>query len=354
MSTNTPNDIQTEANVTVQVEGSNRDDDQPAEKPLAGTILVVVGFALGGFILLFDYFPLNDPYLKTTPFQLYALAVISQTVFWAVAVGSMWRSSKSLLGLFEDHKTEVILWCILFLILLYSSKYFAVSCPVYSFRHHGLKTNLLTFFGGTVAIMAGIVSILVNIGLRELLTSRSQAEAIEKENADSQLVTRYLQLRSCLLHSLSVVGIMLGLVAVAQSAKRYMILEHVQAFDATAACKTLILPGEEMTKCIQQGFYCESMFDLKKVFVYGLYYTMILVLTFLPTFSILIATGHKLRDDILPLPSPRSDSWSSACAKRAKLEKLLALSFTESFRAIVAVLAPLIGSLISLLGLLKK
>jgi hypothetical protein len=87
--------------------------------------------------------------------------------------------------------------------------------------------------------------------------------------------------------------------------------------------------------------------------VFGLYYTLILVLTFLPTFTILIAAGHKLRDDILPIPSPHNETWESLCAKREKLERLLALSMTEGLRAAIAILAPILGSIISLIRALN-
>ena len=251
---------------------------------------------------------------------------------------------------------EVILWTILFITLVYSSKYFAVSCPVYNVKNHDLKTNLLTYSGGIVAVLAGIGSILVNIGLRNLLQNKNSGEDLTKPEADAQLVSRYLELRRYLLQFLSVLGVMLGLVAVTQSAKRYLIRSSGLNSLAQTQCTAAHLDALTNT-CIQQvtqfGYYCVTPFELKKVFVYGLYYTLILVLTFLPTFSTLIATGHNLRDNILPLPSPNSDSWSSTCAKRAKLDKLLALSVTESLRAIIAVLAPIIGSLISLIGLLK-
>lgn len=227
---------------------------------------------------------------------------------------------------------ELITWLILFVTLIYSSKFFAVSCE-YNLLNHELKTRLLTLIGGIVAIVAAIGTILVNIGLREVLASSSHSmgdsndKTIEAKQAD--LVKKYLHLRGRLLHFLSILGIMLGLVTLAQSAKRY-----------------LILASPNRT--------CETDFTVEKVLVFGLYYTLILTLTFLPTFSSLIATGHKLRDDIIPIPSPHNDAWDTACSKRRKLEKLLALSVTESLRALIAILAPVIGSLASLLELTNK
>jgi len=341
---------------------------------LSRTMLVAIGFAVGAFILIYDYLP-NDPYLKTTPFQLYALVVLCQTVFGAVALGSMAQAFWSLKDYVRrSNLIELVLWSALFGVLIYYSRYFSASCPAYGFRNHGSKTELLTFTVGPVAIIAGIGSILVNIGLRELLANRTQPsvpakknrnnssederrERLEKDKLDAGLVRKYLQLRGNLLHFLSVVGILLGLVGITQSAKRYMILESTLTPDTARECFVKVANVDEWLpqtiKCLTDGYYCETPFDRKKVFVYGLYYTVILVLTFLPTFSNLVATGHKIRDDILPIPSPHSNAWNSYCAKRAKLDSLLSLSMTEGLRALIAVLAPVLGTLISLLGLLK-
>lgn len=358
--------------------------------PRSGTVLIAIGFVVGALTLILDYYyssSLNDLFLKTTPFQLYALGVICQTVFGAMALGSMAPLLWSLKRFAWRQLLETLLWSALFAILIYSSKFFAVSCPVYSFRNHGFKTNSLTVTVGSVALLAGVGSILVNISLREMLADRRYPE-IENANSandaetnnrkteevDAQRVRRYLDLRRKLLHFLSVVGILLGLVGVTQSAKKNMILASTPTDETRAECEQHFEPIKRefeqckanglancteqlkanevlLDECKAKGFYCETSFDWKKVLVYGLYYTVILVLTFLPTFSTLIATGHKLRDEILPMPSPHSESWSSDCEKRAKLEKLLSLSMTEGLRAIVAVLAPILGTLISLLGL---
>ena len=302
----------------------------------SGTLLVVIGFAVGALIILFDYFPLrpeDSSFIQTSSFQLFLLATIAQTVFWAVAFGSMWPSLRTLTEYGKGHVPELITWSLLFATLIYSSRFFAVSCK-YSLHHHGLKTGLLTVLGGVVAIMAALGTILVNIGLREVLANSSHSMGnshdvtIESKQAD--LVKEYLYLRGRLLLFLSILGMMLGLVTLAQSAKRYLIIKS------------------PITTCD------ETVFTVGKVIVFGLYYTLILALTFLPTFSLLITTGHKLRDDIIPIPSPHNDAWESACSKRRKLEKLLALSVTESLRALIAILAPVIGSLASLVEWANK
>jgi hypothetical protein len=303
----------------------------------SGTTLVAIGFLTGAGILLFDYIPFQTEesrwLIRLAPFQLFLFAVVAQTVFWAVAFGSMLPTIRKLWVHFKGHKPEIITWSLLFAALVISSRFFAFSCDNYRLGHHWLKTSLLTYTGGGVALMAAVGSILVNIGLRDVLAkSAASAEEASVARVDKQqileekqgeLVREYLDLRASLLLFLSILGIMLGLVVLAQGAKRYFIQN---ASDG-----------------------CASDFTPDKVMIFGLYYTLILILTFLPTFSLLIATGHRLRDDLLPIPSPHSNQWKDRCARREKLEALLALSMTESIRAVLAVAGPIFGALISLL-----
>jgi len=75
----------------------------------SGTALVVIGFAVGALILLFDYLPFRSEdslFLKAPPFQLFLLATIAQTVFWAVAFGSMWPSLRTLSEYRKGHVPE--------------------------------------------------------------------------------------------------------------------------------------------------------------------------------------------------------------------------------------------------------
>lgn len=309
----------------------------------SGSILVVVGFLTGVVVLLVDYFPFtSDEFkdlIKLPAFQLFLFAIVAQTVFWTVAFGSMLPGWRLLWKNAKGHLPEIVAWSLLFAALVFSSRFFAFSCDNYALRHHGLKTSLLTYIGGVVAMMAAVGSILINIGLREILVKSAQsAEHGKEDNIENRqtadvemqhayLVRRYLFLRGSLLHFLSVLGIMLGLVVLAQGAKRYFIQNVAND--------------------------CAPGFTRDKVLVFGLYYTLILILTFLPTFSLLIATGHKLRDDLLPIPSPHSDKWEDRCKRREKLDDLLALSMTERLRAIIAVSAPILGALISLLQFIQ-
>lgn len=302
----------------------------------SATILSILGFAIGIGILLFDYFKFNDAeirFVSTPEFKVWLLSITAQTVFWAVALLYLWPALRNLKEHAKNHIPEIVIWAALFAVLIYASRYFALDCPDYNFRNHGLKTGLLTYTGGAVAVLAGIGNVLVNIGLRDLLANKLQQKNLDSDiKLQKECVRDYLDLRGSLLQFLSLLGIMLGLVILAQSAKRIAI--------------------------IADGSECVTKFTSQKVLVFGLYYTVILILTFLPTFFILVMARRKLQNGILPVPSPNSDDWDKWCGKQEKLERVLAFTMTDSLRATVAILAPLIGSLIplivSLIQLVRK
>jgi hypothetical protein len=312
----------------------------------SATILSILGFAIGIGILLFDYFKFNDDenlFVSTSEFRVWLLSITAQTVFWTVALLYLWPALRNLKEHAKKHIPEIIIWAVLFAVLIYTSTYFAFNCPNYNLRNHGLKTGLLTYIGGAVAVMAGIGNVLVNIGLRDLLTNKLQQENLDRNiEIQKSCIRDYLDLRGALLQFLSLLGIMLGLVILAQSAKRSAIIIGDKCFDDS------ILPKVPVAKAFTQ----------EKVLILGLYYTVILILTFLPTFFILVMARRKLQNEILPVPSPNSDDWDKWCGKREKLERVLAFTMTDSLRATVAILAPLIGSLlplaISLIQFLSK
>jgi hypothetical protein len=87
------------------------------------------------------------------------------------------------------------------------------------------------------------------------------------------------------------------------------------------------------------------------VLVYGAYFTVLVALVYAPTYVTLQTTGRNLQDSVLPMPSPASQEWETWCKKRQGLEEVLRLEKggTQSFQTSFAILAPLAGSIISIL-----
>jgi hypothetical protein len=84
---------------------------------------------------------------------------------------------------------------------------------------------------------------------------------------------------------------------------------------------------------------------------YGAYFTLLVVLVYLPTFLSLQAIGRKLHDAFFPQIFPSTENWADIRDRRKYLEELLQLQVGayQSLHASIVVLAPLISSIISTL-----
>jgi hypothetical protein len=307
-------------------------DDLPTKRPntlLSGVLWSVAGLAVGLGVIFIDYFSsewnsqLAQDFLRSPAGQFWLFLIVVQTVYWAAVAKPQYTSLRALAKYFKGDAVAIILWCVLFAMLIFAARIFAPSCGLkidqatgvklgYGLPHSGIKLTVHTIIGAAVALMAGAGSLLVRVGFKTLLPSTA---------APSMKIKRFLSLRSCLLYFLTIAGLMLGLVTLAQTAKRSAVMYTV----------------------------CDPPFDRERVLIFGLYYTGIVVLAFAPTFTAMFNAGRKLRDDILPMPSPEDDNWPTWYEKRQKLEQLLEFSNSQGARAILTFAAPLIGSAFSLL-----
>lgn len=276
-----------------------------------------IGLLFGVIIIFFDYpyfGELERQFIRTYQFQLWLLLLIAQPIFWAVVLLPLSKSVLNLRTHSVRHWGEIVLWVLLFSTLLYLSSRFAPSCA-YPLPHHKLKTALLSYAGFAVAILITVGILLVNIALRATLDGDEPVEA---------RIVQYIRLRGYLIRILTILGVMTGLGTLAQVAKRNAIL----TLGSSA---------------------CDVDFTSQRVLLYGLYFTVLLTMASVPTFFTLVAVGRELCDDALPMPPLSSESWGDWYEKRKNLEEFLRLSMVEALRASVAVGAPLVGSLVSLL-----
>ena len=145
---------------------------------------------------------------------------------------------------------------------------------------------------------------------------------------------RYRELQGKLQLLIGVLGATLGLVILAVGAER-------NAVDAYG--KRLCGPGGS----------CDTHFPSEYVLVYGFYFTALLAFAYAPVQLALVTLGRRMREAAAPtadLLKPGADvaAWQG---KRAALDEILDLKTgtASSFRAALAVLTPLIGSLTGLL-----
>ena len=94
-----------------------------------------------------------------------------------------------------------------------------------------------------------------------------------------------------------------------------------------------------------------TAFPREFVLMYGGFFTLLLALLYAPVYQTLLDTGRKLVDGACPAVEPRSSAWTDVYEKRKKLEELLQLEVTtsSSFRAGIAIMAPLASSVVGLL-----
>lgn len=303
-------------------------------KPLSTLVLYAIGVAFGYSVIFLDYrFSGTEErhyqFLRNYQSQLWLLLLFMQIMFWAAVIMPIWRILRSLQPL-ADLKWRIMrrkMWWkimlapilsflslgILFWILLSSSSRLSPKCNDYGFLHSYTKTTILTISGYCIALMAAIGLLLICIDLATL----------ERDADDKNRISRYIERRRHSLRLLTILGVMMGLATLGFGAKRNAILA--------------------------MGQTCQPDFLPARVFLLALYLTILLALTFFPTYAALLRTGRKLVCDLLPMPSPSDKDWPNWYEKQKNLEELLRLSVTENLRAGVAILAPIAGSLISLL-----
>jgi hypothetical protein len=304
-------------------------------KPLSTLVLYAIGVAFGYIVIFLDYrFSVTEErhyqFLRNYQSQLWLLLLFMQIMFWAAVIMPIWRILRSLQPL-SDLNWRIIrrkMWWkimlapilsflslgILFWILLSSSSRLSPKCNDYGFLHSSSKTTILTISGYCIALMAAIGLLLICIDLATL----------ERGIDDKKRISKYIERRRHSLRLLTILGVMMGLATLGFGAKRNAILAMGQNT-------------------------CQPDFSAARVFLLALYLTILLALTFFPTYAALLRTGRKLICDLLPMPSPSDKDWPNWYEKQKNLEELLRLSVTENLRAGVAILAPIAGSLISLL-----
>jgi hypothetical protein len=184
----------------------------------------------------------------------------------------------------------------------------------YPLPYHEWKILALSLIGMGVALL----------GVAQLALVKA---ALENEPASGTLadVERYLGLRTLLERVLAVEGAILGAAILSAGGLR----NTVVAFHS----------------------HDQSSFPRDYVLVYGAYFTLLLALLYAPVYLRLLEVGRANVDAACKPEEPASPNWLPAYQKRKKLEEHLQLQLTTgaSFRAGVAILAPLGSALVGLL-----
>lgn len=180
--------------------------------------------------------------------------------------------------------------------------------------HRGLKVAFLNIVAFGLAIY----------GARAIWFAGARLRTLADEEANAlAAIQRHRRYRADLEILLAALGTLVTLAVVASAALRALTV----SVDARTA-----LPAQS-------------------VILYGVVLSLILALVYTPAYLALLRAGRALRDRLAPLVAPDDPTFGDRVTQRERLDALLGLNVaaTVSFRAGVAILSPLLGSLTSLL-----
>jgi len=285
-------------------------------------VLAGVGLGLGVGILLYKH--------RSTPTSLAAVST-PEFIVWLGLIGVLMmlfavlplplaKDLQDLRRYFAGNEIDIVVSSLMLTLLisvpLLIARFLWKPIDQYPLPHTLEKIAVIMTIGYITTILPAAVGIwLVRAGLR-----------IEfgKIQPDEKHIQQYLRFRDRLQWFISILGLVIGLATLSTGAAR----------------KGLIA----------WGVSAES-YPLTIVLVYGAYYTVLLALVYIPTYSSLVEIGRDLLEVFFPISSPKSDDWTDMYAKRMDLEEVLQLrtSVQHNLQSRVAVLAPLLSGIFATL-----
>ena len=189
---------------------------------------------------------------------------------------------------------------------------------------HGMRMNFLyalTF----LVLLPGVLGIVMIYLLGEHI--HQQIGPGLSEEANFALGNDLLKLRGLLQYILLVCGIILSMVPV-----------------NTAALRATILAAKPEL---------EPYFPITLVIIYGLFYSLLLILVYAPTHMKLVEVGRALRDQMCPIDGLQLQNLNEVIARRKSLDEFLQtnIGIGENLKTGMITFTPLVTSLVlSLLG----
>ncbi len=291
------------------------------------------GFLVGLLIMTGDYVAagraLNQQsweFLESPKAMVWIILVAGQFAFWATIVEPLWgRKSRLRLDYGLRLTREIRLKLAAAVIFFALPGYFLVRIvPDSNLAHHDLKMALVNLTAMIVSLVAVVGIWYVRAALEATFAGKGAGERPVRSIQEGIQVL--LDLRGYLQWFITLLGAMIALATLAKGALR-------QAFLATGGN-----PSE---------------FPSEYVLLQGAYFTGLLALVYIPTFTILATIGSDLLESAYPVTAPDLD-WEKLSrwqANRKSLEELLQLrsGAVDNLRASVSILAPVATSVIAVL-----
>jgi hypothetical protein len=292
-----------------------------------------LGFLFGLFLMTCDawpwWLPANDPrvvFVRTPEAMVWIFLVAAELGFWLNAVPFEWRWRTRVREEFGLHVSPEIRMKYALALPLFAAPavLIARTLPVSHLAHQHWKVLIINLTGVAVALVpvGGIWFVRAAIDQRFPWEKSPAANP----NPDQTKVKDILFLRRSLEHFIVFLGAMIGLGTLAKGASRH-------TFVATGGSP--------------------SDFPPEFILLHGAFFTGLLALVYIPTYTRLNAAGSELLDSLFPLSAPEFDvkKVSEWQANRKSLEELLQVKSDplQNLRASVAILTPLASSTISIL-----
>jgi hypothetical protein len=210
--------------------------------------------------------------------------------------------------------------------------------------NHTDRVGPLVLFAMLVVIAAVIGMWLGGIALREIARNPSVDD-----------VPRFVALRNEINTLLTIAGVLIGLGTLASGLLREAVLATNEiGLAQKPETQPFARIEDDPSTALVEAYRTALEFDPKYVALYGLFFTVLLALAFAPVYLALRSAAHELREHTLPLPPPTANEFDEVRGKRQALDDFLQtnLSAFGNFKAGIAILSPLAGSLTALvLGL---
>lgn len=273
-------------------------------------------------------------FISTPQFVLWLLILCGQAAVWALASGfvwitlsgrlrDLWRSGELGPARLAGMAAALLILVLTAVVLAAAPKTAAPSLWSVELRQlpkggefpleqHSLKIAVVVAIGLVIGFAA-----IAGIWATAMLLNR-----LRPENPPTREdLERFLALRRDLTSLLAVAGALIGLATL-----------------ATGALRLAVLATDRL------------QFASEYVVAYGLFFTGLLAIGFAPAFLAMRGAGARLRDSAHPLSAPNDADFAEVIARRAALDVVLEtnLSASATFKAGVAILTPLAGSLLGL------
>lgn len=263
-----------------------------------------------------DTTPESYKFVRTSGFPLWVFLMMLTTAVMAVFIPELLKLLKELKVYLVKNRLEILMLCIIMGALFMAQ--FLPQAPgcISALAFHTLKMRVLLGLGLMVSLLAMVGIWLVNAALR------SEFQELQK---DYKLVGRFLRLRKLLQQFLTMLGILISLVVLANGALR--------------------------SALITGGVCRQEEFPMTPVLLTGAFFTVLVAFAYLPTYLLLVDIGEKICDTFFPLCLVVSETWDEWRKGRKSLEEVLNVQagVQQNLQSGIAILAPLLTSITSIL-----